>query len=368
MSYYIGLLSGTSVDAIDATLVDINQDKINVVASIEKTFTPEIKSKTQELIKSQSIDLKSFSKLDCQLALEFSKAVLILLDKTNINPSQIKAIGSHGQTIYHQPEGNYKNTIQIGNPHQIAAQTGIDVISNFRNMDIALDGQGAPLAPIIHEKLFKDENKNIAIINLGGIANISFIGRNYSRIKGFDTGPANCLIDEWISIHQHKDYDENGQWAKSGRLNKTLLEQMMADEYFNKPSPKSTGREYFNIHWFDQFKQQFKVTSAVDIQTTLTHLIAASIADSIKKESQVIDEIIVMGGGSKNKYLLSLIQQYSNIKTLTSNSYNFNCDSIEGILFAYLAYLRLNNISIDLASITGSRKQLLVGDLISVNF
>ena len=276
------------------------------------------------------------------------------------------AIGSHGQTIFHQPEGNYKNTLQIGNPHVLAAQTGINVITNFRNLDMALEGQGAPLAPVIHEKLFKQKGKNIAVVNLGGIANISFIGKDYKNIKGFDTGPANCLIDEWISIHKQKTFDEKGCWASSGRLNKALLTEMLNDSYFVKDSPKSTGREYFNINWFENFKEQFRQTSAVDIQTTLTHLVAASLAESIKKEDHDIDEIIVMGGGANNTFLLALIEEYTSINTLTSNSYGYDLNWIEAILFAYLAYLRFSNQSINLSSITGSRTSLLVGDLIKL--
>jgi anhydro-N-acetylmuramic acid kinase len=368
LSYYIGLLSGTSVDGIDVALFDIDESQIKIVETIEKAFSIELKQQIQSLIKSQTIQLRDYSKLDCQIATEFSIAVNLLLNKAQINAKDVTAVGSHGQTIFHQPTGNYKNTIQLGNPHLIAAQTGINVVSNFRNLDMALDGQGAPLAPIIHEKLFKQDNKNIALLNLGGIANISFIGKDFAKIIGFDTGPANCLMDEWISIHKRQAFDKDGAWAGSGKLNKQLLQQMLADPYFQKKAPKSTGREYFNINWFENFKEQFQQTSAVDIQTTLAHLVAASVAESIKTQSYVIDEIIVMGGGAYNSTLISLINKYSNINTLTSNSYGYDVNWIEATLFAYLAYLRVNLKPLNLNSITGSRSQLLVGDLIKIKY
>lgn len=366
MKYYIGLLSGTSVDGIDAAIVAIDKSKTKLVCTHGQAFSGQLKSDLQDIIKSQTVTLKQLSDTDSLLAFEFSQAVDILINKSNINKKEIIAIGSHGQTIFHQPNGNHTNTMQIGSAHKLAANTGITTVSNFRNLDMAYGGQGAPLAPLIHQKLFTDNAKNTAVINLGGISNISFIGKNYQQPIGFDTGPANCLIDQWIKIHKQKDYDNHGDWAKQGELNKILLSQMLNDDYFNKPYPKSTGREYFNFDWFNNFKSEFKATSAVDIQTTLTHLVATSIADAISSQKFTIDNIIVMGGGANNSYLIELIQQYSTLETTKSIEHGFDGDWIEAILFAYLAYKRINKQKLNLSSFTGSSQEILVGDIIEV--
>ena len=238
MKLFIGLLSGTSVDGIDAAIVGVEKNATKLIASHHQAFSDKLKKDLQNIIKSQQLSLQQLADTDSLLAFEFAQAVEILIKKSNLKKQQITAIGSHGQTIYHQPNGNHKNTIQIGSAHKIAAYSGITVVANFRNLDMAYDGQGAPLAPIIHQHLFKDKNKNSAIINLGGIANISLIGKDYSSPIGYDTGPANCLMDEWISIHKQQTYDDRGLWASQGKLNTTLLKQMLADDYFQKPVPR----------------------------------------------------------------------------------------------------------------------------------
>lgn len=364
MNYYIGLLSGTSVDGIDAALISIDQHHIKVLETHAQAFSHELSRNLKKIISDQTISLSQLSDNDSLLAFEFSQAVDILINKSKIDKKDITAIGSHGQTIYHQPNGNHHNTWQIGSPHMIAANTGIKVVSHFRNMDMAYGGQGAPLAPLIHKKLFAKNHSNTAVINLGGIANISFVGRNYQHPIGYDTGPANCLMDEWINIHQQKPYDENGQWAKQGQVNHELLNQMLADPYFQKPYPKSTGREYFNHRWYDNFIEEFKKTSAVDIQATLSHLTANSIAQSIESQPHELNEIILMGGGAKNTHLKELIEKASKIKVNTSDHYGFDADWIEAILFAYLAYQRINENPVNLGSFTGASQAVLAGDIV----
>jgi len=360
LKYYIGLLSGTSIDGIDAAIVGFGKNKIKLIETHSKVFSHELSQQLLNIINSQSTTLTDMANIDYQLAYEFSNAVLELLVKAKMDAREIKAIGSHGQTVYHQPNEDddklKKNTIQLGSSHIIAAMTQIDVVSNFRNLDMAYAGQGAPLAPIIHQKLYAKKNDNIAVLNLGGIANISFIGKDYKKIIGFDTGPANCLLDEWICFHKQCKYDNNGDWARAGGLNKILLDQMLNDSYFLKNHPKSTGREYFNRKWFDKFKDQFKITSAVDIQCTLTHLTAQSIARTLYKN---ISTLIVTGGGAHNCYLLELIQKYSQVKLIIAK----NPDWIEAMLFAYLAHRRIKNKRFNLSSITGSYKKILLGDI-----
>ncbi len=359
------MLSGTSVDGIDAALVSIKGNKIKLICSHEQTFSESLKMDLQSIIQSQSVSLLQLSNTDAKLANEFSTAVEQLISKSKIDRSQIVAIGSHGQTIFHQPNGENRNTWQIGSPHIIAANTRIKVVSSFRNLDMAYGGQGAPLAPIIHKKLFEQDNKNTAVVNLGGIANISFVGKDYPMTVGFDTGPANCLMDEWIFIHKKKTFDKNGQWASQGELNQALLDNMLKDEYFSKPTPKSTGREYFNQSWLESMMQNFKSLTPNNIQTTLAHLTAITISNVVNEEEYPIDEIILMGGGANNTYLKNIIQKYSEIKLSSSNEYGYDSDWIEAILFAYFAYIRVNEQRLDLTSFTGSSQtQLLVGDII----
>lgn len=363
MNYYIGLLSGTSVDGIDVALVAIDKDKIELINTHEQVFSTALKADVQSIIQSQTVNLKQLSDTDIQLAMEFSKAVEALIKKSQINKKDIVAIGSHGQTIFHQPDGcngEYKNTMQIGSAHTIAAQTGIKVIANFRNLDMAYGGQGAPLAPLIHQKLFYQASKNTAVINLGGIANISFIGNDFIQPIGFDIGPANCLMDQWIDKHKQLPFDKNGEWAKQGKLNTKLLNDLLNDQYFSKPFPKSTGREYFNLNWLNSYLDDTTTISEANVQTTLAHLTAVSITNAIKNMPNAIDSIVLMGGGARNQHLKSLIQQYSLITTWSAE----DADWIEAILFAYLAYKRINNEKIDLSSFTGSTHPILVGDII----
>ena len=362
--YYIGLLSGTSVDGIDAAIVDFSNNDIKLICTHVQSFSELLKDKIQNIIKSQSVTLQQFSEIDSLLAFEFSQATNILVNKSKINKNNIIAIGSHGQTVFHQPNGNHPNTIQLGSAHKIAAMTDINVVCNFRNLDMATEGQGAPLAPFIHQKLFCQDDKNTAVINLGGIANISFIGKDFKQIIGYDVGPANCLIDEWIYIHKQLPFDENGSWARQGQVNHTLLSQMLSDNYFSKTAPKSTGREYFNHKWYDNYIDQFQKTSAVDIQTTLSHLVAATIYNEISDKP--IDNIILMGGGTNNAFIKELIQQYCGIETKISNEFGYDSNWIEAILFAYLAYKRSNNHKLDLSSFTGSTRKILVGDIVTV--
>ncbi len=363
MSYYIGLLSGTSVDGIDVALVAIKDNSIELIETHEQPFSDELKQTIQTLIKTQNISLQQYSDADIKCAHEFTFAIKQLLNKTELNTSDIAAIGSHGQTIFHQPEGECANTLQIGSSHVLAAQTGIDVISHFRNLDMAFKGQGAPLAPVIHQVLFAKENRNTAVINLGGIANISLVGKDYPQAIGFDTGPANCLIDEWISIHNNKAYDKSGQWAQQGQLNKPLLAAMLNDRYFQKAAPKSTGREYFNLNWVNKHLETHKNINPDDTQNTLTHLTAHSIADAINAVEYNIHEILLVGGGAHNDYLRHLIQEY----TLINTNIEKQGDWVEAILFAYLAERRINQQSLNLLSITGANRALLYGDIVSVS-
>ena len=261
--YYIGLMSGTSIDGIDAALVEFTP-KPSLQTFSYIPFSDLLRETIANISRpNHAIQLSDYGKLDAQLGHLFADAVLALLETTAIKAHQIKAIGSHGQTIYHSPDSHYGFSLQIGDPNIIAQKTGITTVADFRRRDIAEGGQGAPLVPAFHHAIFHSNQENRVIVNIGGIANISILPKNkHHPIIGFDTGTGNTLMDAWIKRHKNKDYDKNGDWAKSGTPIKALTQQLLNDTYFKKAAPKSTGKEYFSITWLEQYLQNFKQTKS----------------------------------------------------------------------------------------------------------
>ncbi|KAJ6642795.1 Anhydro-N-acetylmuramic acid kinase [Pseudolycoriella hygida] len=279
MEYYIGLISGTSMDAVDAVLVDYSTMPGKIIERHSEPIHADLKNKIFQLISSTSSALPLLGKLDVEIGKLFAQTVNKLILKSKLKKTDIVAIGSHGQTVWHEPWGENPFTLQIGDPNIIAEETGITTVADFRRRDIAVGGQGAPLVPVFHETLFRTDKEDRVVLNLGGIANISVLPMTLeSPIIGFDTGPANILCDSWIQRHSNKPYDENGCWALSGSVSEKLLTEMLADNYFNRQYPKSTGREYFNIAWVDQFLQDFDgYLKPEDVQATLVELTALTV-------------------------------------------------------------------------------------------
>lgn len=362
MSYYIGLMSGTSLDAIDAALVWIDKDDIQTLETLNYPLPENLRQSLLTLINPKTDSVKLLGELDYKLGHLFADAVITLLKKTNIAANAIKAIGSHGQTIRHEPNLKTPFTLQIGDPHIIAYRTGITTIADFRRKDMAAGGQGAPLVPAFHAKIF-DVSPPKVILNIGGIANITYLSDD--KIFGFDTGPGNVLLDSWIYQHLSKKFDENGQWASHGELKTPLLDALLADPYFTQPPPKSTGRELFHLHWLETVVKDLAQYRPQDIQHTLLHLTAKSIADAINDYCNDTSEIIVCGGGVHNSALLSLIQHYSNKKTHSSFQYNINPDFVEATAFAWFAQQRLEGHALDLKDVTGAKNSVVLGAIIA---
>ena len=368
MSYYIGLMSGTSADGIDAVLVSITDQELKVVEAISVDYPQSLLNDILKVTTAAKIDLVEICELDIRLGLAFSDAVLKLTDSMDRN--RIIAIGSHGQTIHHSPDGNYPFTKQLGNGATIALTTGINTVTDFRSNDMAAGGQGAPLAPLFHQGYFKSAQENRAIINIGGIANLTYLptsdehqhGHNNNRqFIGFDTGPGNALLDCWANLHLKAPYDNNGQWAQAGELDSRLLEQLLTDPYFMKSAPKSTGKEYFNLNWLKGFID-IETADPQKIQTTLTHLTAASIAQCVNQVTQDQDAVYLCGGGTKNLYLMTLISEYcSNRKIGTTNQLGIDPDFVEAIAFAWLAKARIEETPLDTMPITGASKPVKLG-------
>ena len=302
---YIGMMSGTSLDGVDVVLCEIDTHTCTLLASFEYPMPEELKTDILKMIEGKTT-LEEVGQIDYCLGLLFSEAVEALLTEQTINTQQIKAIGSHGQTLWHDPDGHYPFSMQLGDPNMIAAKTGIAVVADFRRKDMALGGQGAPFAPAFHEFIFDNINSSVSIVNIGGMANITVLSKtDNGKLIGYDTGCGNVLLDLWISKHQNEPYDKDGAWAKSGEVDYVLLDAMMEDDYFAQAYPKSTGREKFNKDWLDTMlsRRGSSVCSLVleqDVQRTLLELTAMSIANEVLKFNR--DIVLLCGGGAKNAF------------------------------------------------------------------
>lgn len=352
-SLFIGLMSGTSADGVDAALVDFTNG-CKLVHAIHHPLTPQIKETIFKLSVPGKDNIDELGTLSHQLGLTFAQATQALLDTAKINAEQIKAIGSHGQTIRHRPDIKFPFTLQIGDPNIIATKTGITTVADFRRRDMALGGQGAPLTPLFHQFIFAHPEKKRAIINIGGISNITVL-KNDSVI-GYDCGPGNTLIDAYTQKYFNKAFDQNGKLAQQGTIQSELLENMIADDFFKKPFPKSTGREHFNIEWLNK---HITNQNHHDILATLTELTAITITDEIKKHD--IDEVYLCGGGSKNEYLIERIKHHINKSVYTTEKLNVHPQWLEAIAFAWLAKNTIEKTPCDTPAITGATQPSILG-------
>ena len=363
---YIGLMSGTSLDAVDAVLVrfsELPEHRVEMFASHEHPFPAKLQTELQTVIESpHNVDLDTLGKLDRELGLLYAQAVNALLKKSGFDRSQIAAIGNHGQTIRHSPDSQPPFTMQLGDAATIAAECGIPTAGQFRNADIALGGQGAPLVPAFHRWAFARSEATSVIVNIGGIANITVLNPS-APLSGFDTGPGNTLLDSWHRAHQQgQAFDRNGAWAASGKVAPALLNKMLADPYFARPAPKSTGREYFNLDWL---RSQLGSSAAMseDIQATLVELTAATIANSIKN-CMAQGQIWLCGGGARNSYMTQRIRHHlPGIKVASTEALGIAPEWVEAVAFAWLARARLRGEATGVPSVTGARSAGVLGSL-----
>ncbi len=348
------------MDAIDVVVVDITEDSLRTLSYQQIDFADELQQRIRELDSSSSVEV--ISELDVTLAHKFAEAILEVLDNCQINAAKVFAIGSHGQTVLHLPDSTQPRTLQIGDGNLIAALTGIPVVTDFRRMDIAVGGQGAPLAPAFHAWFFQNHDK-LVVLNIGGMANLTVL--NGDLVSGFDSGPGNALLDDWIRKHKGLDFDEDGGWALSGQVHQPLLNSMLADNYFSKPAPKSTGKDEFNLRWLKNLIESLRnKPDLVDVQATLLELSAITISDAIEKYANDAREVLVCGGGCHNKALMDkLANRLKSKKFDTTKTHGIDPDAVEAIAFAWLAKQRIDGKPANLPAVTGAHESVLLGTI-----
>jgi anhydro-N-acetylmuramic acid kinase len=362
MGLYLGLMSGTSMDAIDAALIDFDASPLRVIAASATAFSPGLKRRIGLLLDSpKNVALDELGQIDVELAQAFAAAALALLRDAGIGAGRITAIGSHGQTLRHRPDLPTPFTWQIGDPNTLTEMTGITVVADFRRRDVAAGGQGAPLLPVFHDQVFRSRNEDRVIANLGGIANITIL-QGDAAVTGFDTGPANRLLDAWISIHHGKDFDVDGAWAAAGQCDDTLLCQMLDEPYLGLPPPKSTGRELFNLPWLNQKLGLFS-RRPQDVQATLQQFTAVTVADAVRKYAPGA-ALYVCGGGAHNAGLLAAIaQKIAPDPVATTAALGLDPDYVEAIAFAWFARRTLEGLTSSAGSVTGAKGARILGGI-----
>ena len=366
----VGLISGTSVDGVDAAIVDIRNNKVKLLAFGTFEYSQELRKNILEIAEQKICRAVNISQLNFAIGEVFAEAVIKLCRKTKINLKTIDLVGSHGQTIYHNPKGKIRSTLQIGEPSIIAYKTGITTVADFRPKDMAAGGQGAPLVPFADYWLFRDKKLNRAVQNIGGIANVTYLAANCKPKEtiAFDTGPGNMVIDRIANILSKGKlyFDKDGKIAAKGKVNIKILNQMLTHPYFHKRPPKTTGREEFGGNYTDIFYKKAKKMPPEDILATATAFTAVSIAEAYKKFlPSMPDEVILCGGGARNKTLIKMLKQNLDKTTIRlTDDFGINSDAKEAVSFAILAYTTIKGITNNVPSATGADKAVILGKII----
>jgi anhydro-N-acetylmuramic acid kinase len=359
--HYIGLISGTSRDGVDAVLLNFDDDRPNVRSTLCLPYPERTTTLLDKLLQTGRRPPDGvLRELGRDIAHHFADAALQLLRAAGLQADAVCAIGSHGQTVWHNPDGPEPESIQLGEPKTIAARTGIVTVADFRRADIEAGGQGAPLAPLLHRAVFRPGQGKRVVLNLGGIANISILDAR-GEVAGFDTGPANCLLDAWIRHRRGAPFDRAGAWAATGRIDDAFLRDLLRDPWFARAAPKSTGIEYFNLEWLARKLRDRNIADR-DVQATLAELTARSVADAVRPLRPV--DVLLCGGGIHNDDLIDrLAQQLPGTPLRSTLDFGIDPDWVEAVLFAWLARERLAGRTQDTRSITGARSPVLLGNI-----
>lgn len=358
MALYIGVMSGTSLDGMDIALIELGAS-ITLRATHYIPMPEALRRELLGLCTSGPDEVARSAITENHWAELAAQGVNTLLAQQQLSPQAIRAIGSHGQTIRHEPARGF--TVQIGNPALLAELTNICVVSDFRRRDVAAGGQGAPLVPAFHEALFTDDAGHRAVLNVGGFSNLSLINHT-DPVAGFDCGPGNVLLDAWIQEQRGDLYDKGGQWAASGKVEPRLLATLLSDPFFQTQGPKSTGREVFNLQWLKQHLLNLPAFAAENIQATLLELTALTIVQSLQTAQPQTNELLVCGGGAHNTALMArLTQMLPQTQVNSTQAKGVDPDWVEAMAFAWLAHCCLENIPTNRPSVTGARGLRVLG-------
>ena len=361
--HYIGLMSGTSMDGVDAALVRFGDREVEIRATHEAPYPADLRDRLLEAADTPVNEpIDEIGALDRAVGERFRDAAIAVLAKSGLDAGEVRAIGSHGQTVRHQPDAIRPYSLQIGNPVLIFEGTGITTVADFRSADIEAGGQGAPLVPPFHEWLFRSPDRKRVVVNIGGIANVTILGTGDQPVIGFDTGPGNTLLDRWIHVHRGEAFDADGSWAAGGTCDDLLLHRMLGYEYFSLEPPKSTGLEDFNLHWLQDYLSG--AHAANDVQATLCELTARSIANAIRSQGTDPDEVFVCGGGAHNSELLRRLgRNLAETRIDSTASVGLDPDWVEAAAFAWLAMRTMNNETGNLPSVTGASRKVVLGTI-----
>ena len=357
MSLYLGVMSGTSLDGLDIALVDL-ADEPRLLAAHYTPMPADLGRQLLELCSSGHDEIARSALAEQQWVGLVAQAIHQLLQREQLAPQQIRAIGSHGQTVRHEPQRGF--TVQIGNPALLAELTGITVVGDFRRRDVAAGGQGAPLVPAFHQALFSSERQR-AILNVGGFSNLTLLAPQ-QPVRGFDCGPGNVLLDAWIRRQHGEAFDRDGAWAASGTPHPQLLQKLLADDYFSLRGPKSTGRERFNLDWLLAQLATLAPIAAEDVQASLLELTAGSIAAALRANLPTAEELLVCGGGAHNRRLMQrLAELLPGCLVESTDSRGLPADWIEAMAFAWLAHCCLDGQPANCPEVTGARGPRILG-------
>lgn len=358
MERYLGVMSGTSLDGLDITLIE-QDERTRFVAALGVPMPDALRRELLALCAPGDNEIERIARAEQAWVGLAAQGIAELLAQQGLTPADIRAVGSHGQTIRHLPAQGY--TLQIGDAALLAELTGIDVIADFRRRDLAAGGQGAPLVPAFHADLFGLDRPR-AVLNIGGFSNVTLLAPGLP-VRGFDCGPGNVLLDAWIHHSQGRLFDADGAWAAQGQVVPTLLQGLLSDPFFVKSGPKSTGREHFNLPWLQAHLAQHEALAPADVQATLAELSARSIADSILA-AQAVDEVLVCGGGAHNRDLMArLARLMAPAEVQSTASYDVSPDWMEAMAFAWLAQRFCERLPGNCPEVTGARGLRVLGAL-----
>lgn len=366
---YIGLMSGTSLDGVDGVLMRHHQGSWQTLGHAHQPFSPSLRQSLLDL-NTPGIDELHRSALAAQgLAAVYAEIVGKLCQQASIEPDEVQAIGAHGQTVRHRPDLGY--TVQLNQPALLAELTGIDVVADFRSRDVAAGGQGAPLVPAFHQAIFARSNTTVAVLNIGGMANVSILRPGETPL-GFDTGPGNALLDMWCELQTGHAFDANGEWGAGGEVREDWLVDALAEPFFHQAPPKSTGRDLFNADWLNRWLGPHGLTDgpladgtlARDIQATLCELTARSAALALRKHAPDAGEVVVCGGGALNGDLMRrLSEQLPGVRIGRSDTHGLDVMQVEAAAFAWLAWTHLQRLSGNVPAVTGAYGPRVLGAL-----